>query len=152
MKFFFVILLLVFACCHGSSVNMKDVPTSIKINDKWVLPRGGTMERLLAKGYKIDPNRPSVLIPDPNHPKYNDLVLSFKPKYTPSRGFKEKFQSGNLTLMSISGEVYRLERPFVWIYANGTYFKIQNNKTILVSSHKSLKGSPFDSYEFLKIK
>ena len=30
------------------------LPTSIKINDEWVLPRGGTMEWLMTKGYVPD--------------------------------------------------------------------------------------------------
>ena len=40
----------------------KNLPTSIKINDEWVLPRGGTMEWLMTKGYVPHPNKKNIMV------------------------------------------------------------------------------------------
>lgn len=52
----------------------KGLPTAIKINDRWVLQRGGTMEWLIARGYVPDAEREGVMIPNP-----------FDNRYTPPR-------------------------------------------------------------------
>ena len=148
---FILIAPLFFICVGASSVNMKDVPTSIKINDKWVLPRGGTIEMLLNKGYKIDPEKPHVLKPDPLHPKYKELIASLKPRYAPSRGFNPKTKTGSLTPISFSGEVYRLEKPHVWIRIDDTYIKISNRpKSIFISSHRNMTQSPIAYADLIK--
>ena len=46
------------------------LPTALKINDQWVLPRGGTMEWLMKQGYVPDAERKSVMVPNPFDKRY----------------------------------------------------------------------------------
>ena len=46
-------------------LDVERLPTSIKINDEWVLPRGGTMEWLMSKGYVPDGDNTNVMKPNP---------------------------------------------------------------------------------------
>jgi hypothetical protein len=46
------------------------LPTALKINDHWVLPRGGTMEWLMKKGYVIDAEKTNVMRPNPFDKRY----------------------------------------------------------------------------------
>jgi len=46
------------------------LPTSIKINDEWVLPRNGTMEWLMTKGYVPDSDDKNVMKPNPKDKRY----------------------------------------------------------------------------------
>ena len=46
------------------------LPTALKINDQWVLPRGGTMEWLMKKGYVPDAERKNVMVPNPFDKRY----------------------------------------------------------------------------------
>ncbi|MBT3636884.1 MAG: hypothetical protein HN531_08090 [Opitutae bacterium] len=46
------------------------LPTALKINDQWVLPRGGTMEWLMKKGYVPDSERKNVMVPNPFDKRY----------------------------------------------------------------------------------
>lgn len=56
------------------------LPTSIKINDEWVLPRGGTMEWLMTKGYVPDAENKNIMKPNPFDKRYKKPG----PKYLPS--------------------------------------------------------------------
>ena len=56
------------------------LPTSIKINDEWVLPRGGTMEWLMSKGYVPDSKDTNIMKPNPFDKRYKKPG----PKYLPS--------------------------------------------------------------------
>ena len=56
------------------------LPTSIKINDEWVLPRGGTMEWLMSKGYVPDSKDTSIMKPNPFDKRYKKPG----PRYLPS--------------------------------------------------------------------
>ena len=56
------------------------LPTSIKINDEWVLPRGGTMEWLMTKGYVPDSEDKNIMRPNPFDSRYKKAG----PKYLPS--------------------------------------------------------------------
>ena len=53
-------------------LDAKDLPTAIKINDHWVLPRGGTMEWLMRKGYVPDTERTNVMKPNPYDKRYRE--------------------------------------------------------------------------------
>ena len=46
------------------------LPTSIKINNEWVLPRGGTMEWLMTKGYVPDSEDKNIMRPNPFDSRY----------------------------------------------------------------------------------
>lgn len=50
----------------------KGLPTAIKINDRWELPRGGTMEWLMKNGYVPDAERKNVMIPNPFDNRYEE--------------------------------------------------------------------------------
>jgi hypothetical protein len=52
------------------SFDAEGLPTSIKINDEWVLPRNGTMEWLMTKGYVPDSDDRNVMKPNPNDKRY----------------------------------------------------------------------------------
>jgi hypothetical protein len=53
-------------------LDAKDLPTAIKINNQWVLPRGGTMEWLMKKGYVTDPKNNHVMRPNPFDKRYKE--------------------------------------------------------------------------------
>ena len=50
--------------------NAEGLPTALKINDQWVLPRGGTMEWLMKQGYVPDAERKDVMVPNPFDKRY----------------------------------------------------------------------------------
>lgn len=50
--------------------NAKGLPTALKINGEWVLPRGGTMEWLMTKGYVPDKERANIMVPNPHDKRY----------------------------------------------------------------------------------
>ena len=52
------------------SFDAEGLPTSIKINNQWVLPRGGTMEWLMTKGYVPDIDDNNVMKPNPFDKRY----------------------------------------------------------------------------------
>jgi len=55
------------------------LPTSIKINDEWVLPRNGTMEWLMTKGYVPDSDNNNVMRPNPKDKRYRPPRLILAP-------------------------------------------------------------------------
>jgi len=57
----------------------RNLPTSIKINDEWVLPRGGTMEWLMTKGYVPHPNKKNVMIGNPFDKRYKEPRTIIQP-------------------------------------------------------------------------
>ena len=57
----------------GGQTGFMDVgrlPTAIQINGRFVLPRGGTIEKLLAQGYVPSPTNPNVFVPNLNDKRY----------------------------------------------------------------------------------
>ena len=60
----------------------KNLPTSIKINDEWVLPRGGTMEWLMTKGYVPHPDKKNIMIPNPFDNRYKEPRSIIPVSYT----------------------------------------------------------------------
>ena len=57
----------------GGQTGYMDVgrlPTAIQIKGRAVLPRGGTIEKLLAQGYVPSPTNPSVFVPNLNDKRY----------------------------------------------------------------------------------
>jgi hypothetical protein len=57
----------------GGQTGYMDVgrlPTAIQINGRAVLPRGGTIEKLLAQGYVPSPTNPNVFVPNLNDKRY----------------------------------------------------------------------------------
>ena len=57
----------------GGQTGYMDVgrlPTAIQINGRFVLPRGGTIEKLLAQGYVPSPTNPNVFVPNLNDKRY----------------------------------------------------------------------------------
>ena len=51
-------------------MDVSRLPTAIQINGRAVLPRGGTIEKLLAQGYVPSPTNPSVFVPNLNDKRY----------------------------------------------------------------------------------
>jgi hypothetical protein len=153
MKSFTTICLILFSLSNLSSrdIDYSKVPTAIKINGQWTLPRGGTIDRLLKKGYMINPEHPCSLMPNPQHPKYAELIRSLKPRYNPSMGFAPKDKKNFLTQMGSSGYVFRLEKDYVWILMGDTYVKlVKDGKNISVYGHRNMNASPFDEHEIVK--
>ena len=56
--------------CQTKVIDMKRLPTAIKINDQWVLPRGGTVATLMSKGYIPSSTDPNVFIPNLQDKRY----------------------------------------------------------------------------------
>ena len=57
----------------GGQTGYMDVsgwPTAIQINGRSVLPRGGTIAKLLAQGYVPSPTNPSIFVPNPPDKRY----------------------------------------------------------------------------------
>ncbi|MFP6892419.1 MAG: hypothetical protein VCA18_01630 [Opitutales bacterium] len=57
----------------GGQTGYMDVgrlPTAIQINGRFVLPRGGTIEKLLAQGFVPSPTNPNVFVPNLNDKRY----------------------------------------------------------------------------------
>ena len=137
----------------SSDIDYSQTPTAIQINGKWTFARGGTIDRLLSKGYMIDPNNPTCLKPNPLHPRYDELIRNLKPKMVASTNFTPKSKNNSLTSVSFSGNVYRMEKDYVWILIDDIFIKLsKNNKTIETSIHRNLKSSAFDQYEYQKRK
>ncbi len=51
-------------------MDMSRLPTAIQINGRAVLPRGGTIEKLLAQGYVPSPTNPNIFVPNLNDKRY----------------------------------------------------------------------------------
>lgn len=51
-------------------MDVSRLPTAIQINGRAVLPRGGTIEKLLAQGYVPSPTNPNVFVPNLNDKRY----------------------------------------------------------------------------------
>lgn len=51
-------------------MNVQRLPTSIYINGQWVLPRGGTVEKLMAMGYLPSPSNPTAFVGNPTDKRY----------------------------------------------------------------------------------
>ena len=61
------------AAIGGGQTGFMDVqrlPTSKRINGQWVLPRGGTVEKLMAMGYVPSPTSPNVFVPNLKDKRY----------------------------------------------------------------------------------
>ena len=55
---------------------------------QWVLPIDHPIHYFIKKGYMIHPKKPNCLIPNPYSRAGRKLIASSKPKYAPSRGFR----------------------------------------------------------------
>lgn len=51
-------------------MNVQRLPTSIHVNGQWVLPRGGTVEKLMAMGYVPSPTNPNTFVANPKDKRY----------------------------------------------------------------------------------
>ena len=51
-------------------MDVSRLPTAIQINGRSVLPRGGTIEKLLAQGYVPSPSNPNVFVPNLKDKRY----------------------------------------------------------------------------------
>jgi hypothetical protein len=90
-------------------------------------------------------------MPNPQHPKYAELIRSLKPRYTASMGFTPKDKKNFLTQIGSSGYVFRLEKDYVWILIGDTYVKlVKDGKGVSVYGHKNMNASPFDEHKIIK--
>ena len=51
-------------------MDVSRLPTAIQINGRSVLPRGGTIEKLLAQGYVPSPSNPNIFVPNLKDKRY----------------------------------------------------------------------------------
>ena len=51
-------------------MDVSRLPTAIQINGRFVLPRGGIIEKLLAEGWVPSPTNPNVFVPNLNDKRY----------------------------------------------------------------------------------
>ena len=61
-------------------LDAEGMPTAIKINGEWVLPRKGAVEWLMSKGYVPHPKHKNIMIPNLSDKRYKKPG----PKYMPS--------------------------------------------------------------------
>tara|TARA_B100000902_G_scaffold141009_1_gene138905 strand:+ start:1087 stop:1482 length:396 start_codon:yes stop_codon:yes gene_type:complete len=71
----------------------KDTFGAVKKHGQWVLPVEHPFHYFIKKGYMIHPKKPNCLIVNPYTRAGRKLIASSKPKYAPSRGYKNTFPS-----------------------------------------------------------
>ena len=54
-------------------MDVSRLPTAIQINGRAVLPRGGTIEKLMAQGYVPAPTNPNTFVTSLNDKRYRPL-------------------------------------------------------------------------------
>ncbi len=130
----------------------KGLPTALKINDHWVLPRGGTMEWLMKKGYVIDAEKTNVMRPNPFDKRYKEprqLILpslATRPIDFIYTGISPRFKKSNDPFEGLADPMKRKYSP---IPGAGATPGLPGNKNALgpvldpEQALPALKNSPF---------
>ena len=122
------------------------LPTSIKINDEWVLPRGGTMEWLMTKGYVPDSEDKNIMRPNPFDSRYKKAG----PKYLPSLAtspleyiYVPRAKKSNDPFAGLAEPMKKKYTPIPGIGSKTLDDKPQNPGPILDPDLPKLDNSPF---------
>jgi hypothetical protein len=139
---------------RGITITEK-TPTAYRSNGKWIVPKNGTIENLINKGFMVDTDSKHGISvkPNPFHPKYEDAVNSLKPKfkYSPSRGFTPRSKVPHLIEMGSHGDIYQLQKKYVWIKVGKNYLKLQNKVDFTeVSLHEYKDGIAISTHKISK--
>ena len=134
-------------------LDAKGLPTAIHMNGRWVLPRGGTMEWLMKKGYVTDPENSSVMKPNPHDKRYKKprpIVimpsLTTMPNDYIYPGISPRFKNSNDPFEGLADPMKRKYSP---IPGAGATPGVQGDKTQLGPvldpdpQLPTLKNSPF---------
>jgi len=170
VKIFFLIALFQFLGLTGFTANKKDkenftlpdaigggkngwfdaknLPTSIKINDEWVLPRGGTMEWLMTKGYVPHPNKKNIMIPNPFDKRYKEPRTVIQPSLATNPLeyiYSPKPVKSNDPFAGLADPMKRKYSPIPGVGANPGNNKGAPLGPVLNPGLPELKDSPFDA-------
>lgn len=130
-------------------------PTAYKMNGRWVVPKNGMVDNFFNKGFMFDADcKYGITIkPNPFHPKYEDALNSLKPKfkYSPSRGFSPRSKVPHLIEMGSHGDIYQLQKKYVWIKVGKNYLKLQNKVDFTeISLHEYKDGIAISTHKISK--
>ena len=128
----------------------KNLPTSIKINDEWVLPRGGTMEWLMTKGYVPHPNKKNVMIRNPFDKRYKEPRTIIQPSLATNPLeyiYVPKAVKSNDPFAGLADPMKRKYSPIPGVGANQGNNKQAPLGPVLEPELPKLKNSPFDAPE-----
>ncbi len=125
------------------------LPTSIKINERWVLPRGGTMEWLMSKGYVPDDEKSNIMKPNPFDKRYKIPRRKIAPSLanTPVDYIAQpRVKKINDPFAGISDPLKRKYTPLPGVGANeGKGALNAPLGPVLEEGLPTLKDSPFDA-------
>jgi hypothetical protein len=125
------------------------LPTSIKINEQWVLPRGGTMEWLMSKGYVPDDEKSNIMKPNPFDNRYRKPRRKIVPSLakTPVDYIAQpRVQKINDPFAGLSDPLKRKYTPLPGVGANkGKDALNAPLGPVLEEGLPTLKDSPFDA-------
>ena len=139
---------------RGIRINEK-TPTAYISNGKWIVPKNGTIDKLINNGFMVDTDSEKGVSvkPNPFHPKYEDALNSLKPKfkYSPSRGFSPKSKTRHLSEMGSYGDIYQLEKKYVWIKVGKSYLKLKDEINFIEASlHEYKEGIAISTHKLTK--
>ena len=125
------------------------LPTSIKINERWVLPRGGTMEWLMSKGYVPDDEKSNIMKPNPFDKRYKTPRRKIAPSLanTPVDYIAQpRVNKINDPFAGLSDPLKRKYTPLPGVGANeGKGALNAPLGPVLEEGLPTLKDSPFDA-------
>ncbi len=128
--------------------NAEGLPTSIKINDEWVLPRGGTMEWLMTKGYVPDDQKNNIMKPNPFDNRYRKPRRKIAPSLanTPVDYIAQpRVKKTNDPFAGLSDPLKRKYTPLPGVGASKGKTEGSPLGPILEPALPTLKDSPFDA-------
>lgn len=128
----------------------KNLPTSIKINDEWVLPRGGTMEWLMTKGYVPHPKKKNIMVPNPFDKRYKVPRTIIQPSLATNpleHFYVPKQVKSNDPFAGLADPMKRKYSPIPGVGANPGNNKEAPLGPVLEPDLPELKNSPFDAPE-----
>jgi len=130
----------------------KGLPTALKINNEWVLPRGGTMEWLMSKGYVPHAERKNAMTPNPFDKRYKEPrplhlpSLATRPVDLINTGISPRFKKSNDPFEGLADPMKRKYSPLTGAGASpGLPGQKANPGPTLAPEGKlpSLRNSPF---------
>lgn len=128
----------------------KNLPTSIKINDEWVLPRGGTMEWLMTKGYVPHPDKKNIMIPNPFDKRYKEPRTTIQPSLATNPLeyiYVPKPVKSNDPFAGLADPMKRKYSPIPGVGANPGKNRGDPLGPVLEPELPELKNSPFEAPE-----
>lgn len=132
-------------------LDAEGMPTAIKINGEWVLPRKGAVEWLMSKGYVPHPKHKNIMIPNLSDKRYKKPG----PKYMPSLAntpidyiYIPKAKRSNDPFAGLADPMKKKYSPIPGVGAKPGLLK-ENPPPgpILEPNLPELKDSPFDPFK-----